>query len=173
MENIWEAETLSDIIMFNIDYQEIGETEMLNFNGTNTITLYVGLNKTNAEKLQNGKYKDILMAHEYIDVARKIKQAEVVVEISYNTSGLFDMIQPSAYNLIAKHITKAKLKKSEIKDTQIIKEILSSNKYSGVRAIRINATGKCYKQTEMVYKDAMLIYFLNPANIRVLRVIDV
>lgn len=172
MENIWEIETLSDIIMFNIDYQEIGETEMLNFNGTNAITLYVGLNKTNAEKLQNGQYTEKLFAYEYLDIARRIKQSEVVVEISYDTSGLFDMLHPNAYKMVNEHIKANKLKKPEISDMQIINNILGIGKYTGVRVINVNTSDKCYPKTKTVFENVMIHYFLNPANVTILNVLE-
>lgn len=166
----WTPETLSDILNTNLDYQLIGEPNMLYFNGNNSVTLYVGLNKTNAEKLSKHQYTDVLIAHEYYDIAKTIKQAEVIVKIAYNTEKLFDMLHPNAYEQIDKFIKARKLNKKDLKDLQLIREILHTSNYTGVRVPYIQGNKKGYTSTEMVYEKSQIVYYLKPQNISILGV---
>lgn len=174
MKYLMQFSKLSDILDTNLDYDLIGEFNMLNFNNPTELKLYIGLNKTNAELLQKGQLTDLLTAFEYSDIASSIKQSEVVVEVSYDTHGLFDTLHPNAYKIMEEHIDKKlksknpKITKKDITDTIIINDILSDSKYTGIRAVRYEKTDKLYPNTNLVYGRAMVVYLINPKFVKVL-----
>ena len=170
MKYLMQFSKLSDILDTNLDYDLIGEPSMLKFKDENEVILYAGLNKTNAELLKKGQLTDLLIAHEYSDVASKIKQSEVVVEISYNTTGLFDMLHPNAYKLVENFVKNKKIAKKELTDNLIVKEILSSGKYSGVRLNVVDTKKKLFTNTECIYEKSNIIYAILPRYVKVLNI---
>lgn len=165
----WTPDNLDDIIDWNLNYDHTGEQGMLNFNSPTEVKLYTGLNSINLQKLKNNQYTDVIIAFEYPEIARKtIKQAEYLVEVAYDTKGMFDLIHPDSYITVNKLIADNKLKKSEIKDGQIIRELLNKG-YTGVRAIKIDTSQKCYSHTKTAFAEIGIVYELNSAFIKILQ----
>ena len=130
------------------------------------IILYTALNKTNARLLKEGKYTWLIEAFEYSEAVRGVNQAEIIVELSYDTSGLFDTLHFKAYNIIERLIKEKKLKKSELTDEQLIFTILKNTKYTGVRANLIDTNQKAFSKTQCIFKSKGLRYFLNPKAVK-------
>lgn len=164
----WKDRKLSDILNANLHYELIGEASMLKYHSENEVKLYAGLNKANAEKLKNGTYNSLLIAYEYPEIAKTKEQAEVVVELAYNTRQIFDMLHPQACIEIENIIKNNKWTKKEVEDTTVITNILKQGRYTGVRVVRINK--KCYPNTEMAFHRSHIIFCLNPKHVKFLNV---
>ena len=138
----------------------------MHFKDKAEIILYTALNKTNARLLKEGKYTWLIEAFEYSEAVKGVNQAEIIVELSYDTSGLFDTLHFKAYNIIERLIKEKKLKKSELTDEQLISTILKNTKYTGVRASIIDTNQKAFPKTQCIFKSKGLRYFLNPKAVK-------
>lgn len=173
-EVIIDTESLYDILNATVDESLMnGVAEsMLKFSDTNKIVLYTSLNTTNTKLLKEGKYEDIIYAFEYEEAALGESQSEYVIEIVYNTTKLFDTLHPLAYTEIENIIKNNKLKKSEVKDIHIVRELIYKHKFTGVRMHVINSAKKCYTKTHSIFDNSKLVYILNPKSIQINRIID-
>lgn len=162
--------SIYDILNATVDVdllKEVAESHM-EFVNKNTIVLYTSLNENNTMLLDQGKYKEPIIAFEYYEAALGIKQSEYVIKLEYNINDLYDTLHPRAYKEIENIIKKNRLKKSELEDKQIIKQILEHTKYTGVRVCSINPAKKCYTKTHMLFEDSKVAYILKPNAVRVL-----
>ena len=98
----------------------------------NSLVLYIGLNEINVKLLAQNKYSGALKAYEYPEYAMAAEQAEYVVEIAYNTIGLYDTLNDPASSEVSKIVEEAikktknsnnKKTKSNMEDKDIIRDI--------------------------------------------------
>ncbi len=167
---VFNKESIYDILNAEVNpdmMKEVAES-MLEFKDANSIILYTSLNENNTKLLEKRQYNKILKAFEYAEAALGLEQAEYVIKIEYNTQMLFDTLHPKAYKEIENIIKKYKLKKSEIEDMQIVKEILKT--YTGVRVHTINPSKKCYTHTRMIFDNSNFAYMLNPKAIQIMKI---
>lgn len=154
-----------DIILYD-DYDFLGGTEV-EFSGVNEIILYTALTETKARLLQQGKYNKPIKAFEYSNLATTVnEQTEVLVKLSYNTQNMFDTLHPSAYRILDSIIKKAKVKKADVTDSQLVNHLLRT--YTGVRIHSIDKSSKVYTNTECMFKSKGLRYILRPDSVKVL-----
>lgn len=165
---VWNNESIYDILNATVDLglmKGVADS-MLEFKDSSSVILYTSLNSTNTKLLQQGNYKNNIIAHEYYQAALGIKQSEFIIKIAYNTKGLYDTLHPRAYDEIQALIKKNKISKSQVEDGEIIKKILET--YTGVRVHSINNTKKCYTNTHILFSNSKLAYIIKPNAIQIL-----
>ncbi len=165
MKNDLQKQFDCDIILYD-DYDFLGGTDV-EFSGVNEIILYTALTETKARLLQKGQYNKPVKAFEYSNPAITVNdQTEVLVKLSYNTQNMFDTLHPSAYRILDSIIKKAKVKKADVTDSQLVNHLLRT--YTGVRIHGIDKSSKAYTNTECMFKSKGLLYILRPDSVKVL-----
>ncbi|MBP3799926.1 MAG: hypothetical protein ILA19_02975 [Bacilli bacterium] len=148
-----------DIILDDDRLEDYGEHNML-FNDNNSIVLYTMLNKTNTELLKQGKYNRPIKAYEYYDIPNE-NQGECIIEIVYDTRGLFDTLHPSAHNIIKEIYKKLKSDKVEdITDRKVLGYINDNMNYTATRFIE-RSDNKIYQKSRL-FKNQKICYIIKP-----------
>ncbi len=171
---IFNEDSIYDILNATVDItllEKVAETKM-EFKDSTKIILYTSLNATNTKLLQSGKYKDMLFAFEYEDMAKGIDQSEYIIQLSYDTKGLYDTMHPLAYKEIEQLIKATKnIKKSEVEDREVLR--LLTQKYKNITGFRvhsINPGDKAYANTHIFFGESKVAYILRPECINVEKV---
>jgi len=167
---VWNEDSIYDILNAIIDtdlLKEVAESHMEFENNTTNIILYTTLSITNTNLLKQGKYNKPINAFEYYESVLG-GQSDYIIQLSYNTQGLYDTLHPRAYKEIEDIIKKNGLKKSELEDMQIIRHLLKT--HTGVRVHSFNPSKKCYTKTHMLFENSRLAYILNPNAVKILNI---
>lgn len=173
-EIICDQDSLGDIIDSMIDKDQLkGVQDSQMEIGKGYLVLYTSLNRDNTELLKQGKYTKHLIAFETYEEALGVSQAQFVIKLAYTTKGLYDTLNPKAYDEIKAAIKSMKgIKPSEILDKDILSWIYNHTKCTGVRLHRIDTTKKCYPKSSFIFDKSALVYSLKPSAVKVLEVIQ-